>query len=168
MGGRSAKAPPKTVELKAAVREAVALARKNHRETCGLLIDSGYAIELVAVRNTARRPGHFVFDARQVRALQRAARLIGHEVLGTYHSHPVSPPRPGRGDIEGTLNDSLMLIIDCIEREARLCSIGPVRVCRLVTASNTALDRPPARRAAYWLGACWPARAAKSAAKRGS
>ena len=29
--------------MKAAVREAVALARKNHRETCGLLIDSGYA-----------------------------------------------------------------------------------------------------------------------------
>ena len=109
--------------LKAAVREAVALARKNQRETCGLLIHSGYAIELVSVRNTARRPGHFVFDARQVRALQRAARLLGHEVLGTYHSHPVSPARPGRGDIEGTLNDSLMLIIDCIEREARLWHI---------------------------------------------
>jgi hypothetical protein len=90
--------------LKAAVREAVALARKNQRETCGLLIDSGYALNSFLF---ATPPGD---PATSCLTRARSAR----------HSHPVSPARPGRGDIEGTLNDSLMLIIDCIEREARL------------------------------------------------
>jgi len=110
-------------QLQMTTRDARVVARRNSREVCGLLVDSGYALELVPIRNAARRPGRFVFDARQVRSKQEAVRVLGHEIVGTYHSHPDSLAAPGPGDIAGTLDDCLMLIIPCAQRRPRLWHI---------------------------------------------
>ena len=110
-------------QLTPVIRDAVKMARRDYREVCGLLVDSGCAIELLPVRNIARRPCRFIFDERQVKAFQGALATLGREIVGTYHSHPFADARPGRSDIAGTLDDSLMLVIDCTERQARLWHI---------------------------------------------
>ncbi len=126
-------------QIAAEVRRAVRLARREDREVCGLLVDTTHAIELLPLRNAARRPGSFRFDERQVRGVLRATKTLQWTVVGTYHSHPVSDASPGRGDIEGTVDDSLMLVIDGISRDVRLWRIKggrsyPLRLRELVDA----------------------------------
>jgi proteasome lid subunit RPN8/RPN11 len=111
-------------QLRATLREARTAARDGYRETCGLLVDNGYFLELVPIRNRARRPGRFVLDGPRTRASVRATRQLGWRVVGTFHSHPWSTAEPGAGDIAGALRGSLMLVVDCIEGHAKLWRIG--------------------------------------------
>ena len=118
-------------------------ARRAHRETpgteiCGLIVDTGSHLSLVQTRNVSRRPGSFVLSRPDVRRVVADAKISGQEVVGTFHSHPAAPAIPGESDIANAVDDSLMLIFDCIARCGRLWSIrsGRARELDFTTRPN--------------------------------
>lgn len=103
-------------------------ARRAHRavpgaEICGLIVDTGFHLSLVQARNASRRSGSFVFARPDVRRIVAAVEVLGQEVVGTFHSHPVASARPGQSDIANAVDNSLMLIFDCAGCSARLWRI---------------------------------------------
>ena len=70
-------------------KEAAKLAKAGGKELCGLILDNGYFLELVLVRNKSKRSGGFSFNFGEVSAIQKMARLCNHEIVGTFHSHPL-------------------------------------------------------------------------------
>jgi len=109
-------------EYRRQLSEARAHAKEN-REICGLLVDTGIHISLVRVRNVARRHCGFNLSVQDVRRIERAVKVLGQEIIGTFHSHPYSDDSPGESDIAGTLDDSLMFVFDCIGRTGSLWKI---------------------------------------------
>lgn len=103
--------------------EARRAASTNGREICGLILKTDSFLELIQVRNKAKRSGGFAFYFGEVRAVAKKASLKGHEIVGTFHSHPVGLPKPGRLDLCSTLDDSLMLIFDVTGNAVRLWHI---------------------------------------------
>jgi hypothetical protein len=85
----------------------------------------------VECRNKARRGGSFSFYAGEVRAIVKSGKRLSHEVVGTFHSHPLSPGIPGGSDIESGVDDSLMLVIDCLREKARLWHVQGKRAREL-------------------------------------
>jgi proteasome lid subunit RPN8/RPN11 len=110
-------------QLARVIREARAAADDGQREMCGLLVDTGFFLDLIPIRNRARRPGRFVFDARQVRAVGAALKQANRIIAGTWHSHPLATAQPGPGDIAAAVEGDLMLIVDCTGRKAKLWRI---------------------------------------------
>lgn len=96
---------------------------KDHREICGLLIDNGYFLQIKQTRNVSISRGSFVIGGRQIRSLERAALRLDLEVVGTFHSHIYAFPKPGESDIRGAADDSLMLVIDSVDRKIGLWRI---------------------------------------------
>ncbi len=92
-------------------------------EICGLLVHTGHHLSFVSVRNTSRRPGGFQFSRPDVRRIVAATKVLQQEVVGTFHSHPVGTASPGPSDIAHALDDSLMFIFDCTDREGQLWHI---------------------------------------------
>ena len=69
-------------------------------ECCGLFLGGGEEIvEAVRARNVADDPAtRFLIDPADHFAAIRTARERGLEVVGFYHSHPISPPEPSERD----------------------------------------------------------------------
>ncbi len=110
-------------------------AGKRHREVCGLLVRSGNRLQLIPVKNASRDLGSFLITPRNWVDALAAKHLHSNQVLGTYHSHPASPPEPGESDIAGSSERSLMLIYACTTRKAKLWLIRndlAKRVCLIV------------------------------------
>ena len=97
-----------------------ALMAKKDREICGLLIDNGFCFDMLVVPNKSKSIGSFAFDETAVKRIKRAVQLTGNEIIGTFHSHPWSPAKPSKSDIENTLDDSLMMIISVSDQSAKL------------------------------------------------
>lgn len=110
-------------DLKRLIINARKAARTDGMEICGLLIQNGHFIELLETKNIAKQCGHFEFDGKQIRSIMQAVKTLNHEIIGTFHSHPSSFAKPGSGDIHSAVDDSLMMLIDCIAGEARLWHI---------------------------------------------
>ena len=106
-------------ELDDAVRRAV-LASARRREICGLLIDNGYFLKLVFMRNKSRTPHKCAFYFGEVRSIEKACRKLGHRIIGTLHSFPSSPAEIGEGHIENGVEGSLLLVISSTEKSAAL------------------------------------------------
>jgi proteasome lid subunit RPN8/RPN11 len=104
-------------------KEARRAAEPNGREVCGLILDNRVFFELIQVRNKTKRGGSFSFYFNEVRAVRNMAGLCDHEVVGTFHSHPVGAPKPGPSDVCNALDDSIMLIFDVMGRSASLWHI---------------------------------------------
>ncbi len=115
------------------IRRARKMARDNGKEIAGLLIYNGHYMEALETRNTYRKGGHFRFDERQIKAIEKAVGKLDHEIVGTFHSHPYYFAKPGDTDIRWAVDDELMLIIDCTESEAQLWRIknGKARRVRM-------------------------------------
>jgi hypothetical protein len=71
------------------------------------------------------------YQARIVRRIADAVKVLGQKIVGTFHSHPVGVATPGKTDIEHALDDSLMFIFDCIGREGRLWKVKGRRARRM-------------------------------------
>ena len=97
--------------------------RRDGRELCGLIVSTGHHLSFVRTRNALRGPGGFVLSRLDVRKIVAAAKVLGHEVVGTFHSHPRGLAEPGRSDIEHAVDDSLMFIFDCLGGAGRLWRI---------------------------------------------
>ncbi|MBN2495397.1 MAG: Mov34/MPN/PAD-1 family protein [Deltaproteobacteria bacterium] len=111
-------------QLHEMLRDARSAASRSGAEICGLLVDNCCFIEMIKLRNKTKRGGGFSYYVDEVRLVRRASRLMAHEIVGTFHSHPCYLAKPGESDIANAVDDSLMLIIDVQEQEARLWHIA--------------------------------------------
>ncbi len=138
--------------LDGVVKRAVTTARRGGREICGLLVAHANALTPIQLRNKVKRGGSWAFYALDVRRAVQMAQHSGGEVVGTFHSHPTPAalgPRPrqsswrrlarrlaepGPSDIEHALNNSLMLIVECLGKKWALWRIdaGKAKRIRLV------------------------------------
>ena len=91
--------------------------RESPRECCGLLIGSGHDIlEAVATANIAADPlrRYQVSPADHFAQIRRFREPPPEEtsagVIGAYHSHPRSAPRPSPTDLEEACEDFLYVI----------------------------------------------------------
>lgn len=110
-------------QLEQIIKESVLSAKNNGTEICGLLIDNGYFIEIVSVNNKNKVGGGFEFYVNEVKFIEKAVTKLNHEIIGTFHSHPTYIAKPGTSDIENAVNDSLMLIIDVMDKKTALWHI---------------------------------------------
>lgn len=98
----------------AVVRSLVAHARREApNECCGLLLGSGSEIvEALQATNISETPlrTYTIDPADHFRAL-RAARELGLDVIGAYHSHPRSAARPSATDLALAFSDFLFVIV---------------------------------------------------------
>lgn len=92
-------------------------------EICGLIIDTGCHHSFVSTRNVSPQLGNFILSRPDVRRIVAAAKILGQEIVGTFHSHPVGIATPSKTDIENAVNDSLMFIFDCTDRTGYLWKI---------------------------------------------
>lgn len=106
-----------------ASKQARQAARYNGEEICGLLIDNGYFLELVHVKNKCKTGGGFAFYIHEIRAIKKMAAAFDHEIVGTFHSHPLGLAEPGKSDIYYAINNSLMLIFDVLGKTFALWHI---------------------------------------------
>src|SRR3954471_19538557 len=73
-------------------------------EICGLILSNGYFFELLQVRNKSKRGGGFSFYFREIRGIEKMARLYNHEIAGTFHSHPAGVATPGHSDVSNAVD----------------------------------------------------------------
>jgi proteasome lid subunit RPN8/RPN11 len=109
--------------LNAHLRRTIAEARqaaKGGLEICGLLIDNGYFIEMKCLKNKSKKIGTFSFFMKEADTIEKACKQLNHEIVGTFHSHPFSMAEPGKSDIAKAFDNEIMLIIDVMNKEARL------------------------------------------------
>jgi len=92
-------------------------------EIRGLLVHTGHCLSFARTRNSSRRAGGFVLSRMDVRRIVAAAKALDHEVVGTFHSHPLGLAKPGQSDIDHAVDDSLMFIFDCLGKVGRLWRI---------------------------------------------
>jgi proteasome lid subunit RPN8/RPN11 len=110
--------------FKRLLRDACRTTRKTPGvEICGLIIDTGCHLSLVPTRNVSPRVGSFVLSRQDVRRIVAATEVLGQEIAGTFHSHPLGVAMPGKSDIKSAVDDSLMFIFDCNGKEGRLWKI---------------------------------------------
>jgi proteasome lid subunit RPN8/RPN11 len=109
--------------LDRASKRAKQAAKNNGEEICGLLVDNGYFLELVHVRNKCKTGGGFAFYINEIRAIKKMAIAFDHEIVGTFHSHPVGLAKPGKSDVYNAVDDSLMLIFDVFGKTCALWHI---------------------------------------------
>jgi proteasome lid subunit RPN8/RPN11 len=98
-------------------------ALKQEHEICGLILFNGHFFELLQVRNKSKRGGGFSFYYREIRGIEKMARLYNHEIVGTFHSHPAGVATPGPSDLSNAVDDSIMLIYDVTGQSAALWHI---------------------------------------------
>jgi proteasome lid subunit RPN8/RPN11 len=133
----------------AALEAIVAHAREDAPvECCGLLVGRGSSIEkAVRARNLSTSPTRFLIDPKDHIDARRAARALGVEVLGFYHSHPRSPAVPSPTDVaEAAFPEAVHLIVSLLDggADARLFRIDGSSVVELplisVASSSPADD----------------------------
>jgi proteasome lid subunit RPN8/RPN11 len=113
-------------QLRRTIAEACRLANGG-MEICGLLIDNGYFIEMIRMRNKSKKPCSFSFYLAEADAIEKACKQLNHEIVGTFHSHPFSMAEPGNSDIAKAFDNEIMLIIDVIKNEAKLWRVSSKR-----------------------------------------
>lgn len=119
-------------QLKKVVKEAVFSATESDgAEICGLLIDNGYFIELIIVQNRKKQGGGFEFYPDEIRFIEEAMEKMNHEIIGTFHSHPTYIAEPSESDIKNAVDDSIMMVIDVLDKKVGLWHIKNKRKNKL-------------------------------------
>jgi len=105
-------------------RRAYAAQQQGQMEVAGLMgVDQRGRIFLVFVNNESSRACHFEFGWEQTTFARRAIHGMGGRCIGMFHSHPISEPIMGAGDIRGHRIGALHLIYDVCGAQARLWQI---------------------------------------------
>ena len=98
--------------------------KMGQNEVCGLLAQRGLRqLELWFLTNRSSNAGSFQIDRTELQRVRREIRERGKHPIGTFHSHPISEPIPGKGDLAGVAANSLCLIYDVCGRTAKLWKI---------------------------------------------
>jgi len=90
-------------------------------ECCGLLVGRGTSVEASApVRNADPNPSvRYLIDPAGHIALNRRLRGTGQSIVGCYHSHPHSAPRPSASDVAGAYYSEFVWVIVSLGPQAR-------------------------------------------------
>jgi [CysO sulfur-carrier protein]-S-L-cysteine hydrolase len=81
-------------------------------EACGYLLGAqGRITRCHPMTNAEGREDHFAFDPQEQFAAYKFARGEGLDIIGAYHSHPVTPARPSAEDIKLLIDSSLLYVI---------------------------------------------------------
>jgi len=110
------------------------VARRHARrgdEICGLLVQYGGILRMVSVRNSSRGFASFEMAPHWQQIALSKSPYVDGKILGAYHSHPYSKPNPSRGDIAGSRNGALMLIIACHHRKFALWQVRRHRFAQI-------------------------------------
>jgi proteasome lid subunit RPN8/RPN11 len=118
------------MQLENIISEAAIIAGETGKEICGFLVDNGYFIEFIKAKNRIRKGGGFAFFRKEVRQIEAAVKTLGHEIVGTFHSHPLYIAKPSESDIISAVDDSLMMVIDVQDKKAALWHIKNNRIMR--------------------------------------
>ena len=122
-------------------RKALQAQRRDQSEVCGILIaDRKPRLKLHYLENRSTRPGHFEMNSSDFATARRSAQLLGGQLVGTFHSHPVSEAVPSRSDLNRAKLNSLLLIYDVCAHRVRLWRVkkkGTGRTCEEVFISST-------------------------------
>ena len=116
-------------------------------ECCGLLVGAGRNVaHAVAAANRDASRVRYTIDPHDYLNASREARALGLDVIGAYHSHPTSPPRPSATDLaEGVDAPFIYIIVGpvdarCRSRSSRLGE-GRRRVRRTLAAGRSRRGR---------------------------
>jgi proteasome lid subunit RPN8/RPN11 len=93
-------------------------------EACGLIFGKGReAAEVRPMRNAARSTTFYELDPREQIDAMESARKEGLDLVGIFHSHPVTRPYPSKTDIEfaGFWEDVWFLIASFRFEDPELC-----------------------------------------------
>ena len=132
-------------------RRAYAAQQRNQWEVSGVFgADRQRRIFLIFVENESNRAGHFEFGERPFSLARKAVRTAGGRVLGIFHSHPISEPVMGSGDIRNSSANSMHLIYDVCGVNARLWRVlkikdrkKPVEVPLIIERNSKRRLKPP-------------------------
>ncbi len=113
----------KKKQLQNLISDSVSASTNKGREVCGLIVDTGYFLELIQVKNKIKRGGSFAFYVDEVNKIESAASILSYKIVGTFHSHPYYFAKPGESDLAAAEDGELMLIIDCLDKEAMLWKV---------------------------------------------
>ncbi len=119
--GVDSPAPGERVLVPPSVRDAILThaQRERPRECCGLLVGTGTVVHLAhPARNELESPVRFRIDPRDHVQAVRAARALGLDVIGAYHSHPAAPAVPSSTDLAEALPHFLYVIASLAAGEA--------------------------------------------------
>ena len=118
------------------LRRLAATAQQNgQREICGLLVcGPDLVLSVLLTPNATNAPGSWEIPTATVREVRRLLTRTSLQVVGTFHSHPISPAVAGKSDLSRATLGSLMLIYDVCGREMKLW-----RVERAVKGRRAAL-----------------------------
>ena len=89
------------------------------RECCGVIAgEAGRAVALHRLTNLDQGTEFYRIDDTEVFQLWRSLDEAGQEILVVYHSHPTSPARPSRQDVElASWPEAFYLICSLMERD---------------------------------------------------
>jgi hypothetical protein len=94
-------------------RRAYAAQQDGCLEVCGIIgKDRDRHLFLVFVPNESQRAGHWEFGWPSFWKARERLRFAGGRYLGMFHSHPVSEPIMGPGDLRGAGINTMHLIYD--------------------------------------------------------
>jgi [CysO sulfur-carrier protein]-S-L-cysteine hydrolase len=81
-------------------------------EACGYLAGSGRRItRSYQLTNADKSAEHFSFEPVEQFTALKLARKEGLEIIGVYHSHPVSPARPSDEDVKLAIDPYMIYMI---------------------------------------------------------
>jgi proteasome lid subunit RPN8/RPN11 len=117
-------------------------------EACGLLLgrgsEGGLAIErVVLARNATTEPAadRYEVHPEDFVAADAAARELGLEVVGAWHSHPSSRARPSSTDRERAWDDFVYAIVGLVDPSSGADGPREVRAYRLADGAFRELAR---------------------------
>ena len=88
------------------------------REGCGFLVGRRIAERFIPMRNVCSSEVEYEADPAEVASAFRGIRETGETLIAIYHSHPHSPARPSRTDVERSYYpDAAYLIISLADLE---------------------------------------------------
>ena len=81
-------------------------------EACGYLAGKdGVITKSYSLTNIDNSPDHFSFDPTEQFGVVKKARSCGLEIIGNYHSHPLTPAKPSQEDIKLAYDPNISYVI---------------------------------------------------------
>ncbi len=89
-------------------------------ECCGYLAgtideEGVHVKEIYEMTNLDQKEDHFTFDPKEQFAVLKEARAKGYSLISVYHSHPYTPSRLSKEDLELLVDPTMIYVIVSLE-----------------------------------------------------
>jgi len=109
------------VEFRKLQQNALRSQKSDQSEVCGIITtNKNKILKLWFLENLSRRAGAFLIDLSEVGRVQKLVKETGQHIIGSFHSHPISPPFPSPGDLKAAFFKGHELIYDVCGRAVKL------------------------------------------------